>query len=122
MYRKYGNQVYFLVIYTVEAHPLGSASPYSDKEWPLEASVDTEGCDLYQPASYEVRVAQASQMADELKITVPVLIDEMDNPVWCTYGPAPNSAYLINTDGKVLEKQGWYQPRLMEAAITANRE
>jgi len=56
-------------------------------------------------------------MADELGITIPVLIDEMDNPVWCTYGPAPNIAYLIGTDGRTAEKQGWYQPELMKAAI-----
>ena len=122
MYGKYRSQVYFLIIYTVEAHPVDSASPYSGKEWTLDASVDEEGYDLYQPASYDERVAQASQMAEELEITVPVLIDEMDNPVWCTYGPSPNSAYLIGTDGTIIEKQGWYQPRQMEAAITKNQE
>jgi hypothetical protein len=41
----------------------------------------------------------------------------MDNPLWCTYGPAPNIAYLIGTNGIIAEKQGWYQPQLMEAAI-----
>ena len=40
----------------------------------------------------------------------------MDNPVWCTYGPAPDIAYLTGTDGRIVEKQGWYQPQLMEAA------
>ena len=67
--------------------------------------------------TYEERVAQAIQMVQELEITVPVLIDEMDNPLWCTYGPAPNIAYLIGTDGRIVEKQGWYQPEQMEAAI-----
>ena len=56
-------------------------------------------------------------MVKELGITVPVLIDEMDNPVWCTYGPAPDIAYLIDTDGTIVEKQGWYQPKSMEIAI-----
>lgn len=57
-------------------------------------------------------------MVRELGITLPVLIDKMDNPVWSTYGPAPNSAYLIGTDGTIVEKQGWYQPELMDATIT----
>ena len=52
-------------------------------------------------------------------ITVSVLVDEMDNPLWCTYGPAPNNAYLIGTDGKIIAKQGWYQPDEMESAILA---
>jgi len=56
-------------------------------------------------------------MVQELGITVPVLVDEMDNLIWHTYGPAPNIAYLIGTDGKILVKQGWYQPQQMEAAI-----
>jgi len=56
-------------------------------------------------------------MIQEIGITVPVLIDEIDNPVWCTYGPAPNIAYLIDRDGIIVEKQGWYQPDLMEIVI-----
>jgi len=51
-------------------------------------------------------------------ITVPVLVDEMDNPLSCTYGPAPDIAYLIGTDGTVVKKQFWYQaPRMEEAVI-----
>ncbi len=56
-------------------------------------------------------------MIQETGITVPVLIDEIDNPVWCTYGPAPDIAYLIDRDGIIVEKQGWYQPDLMETVI-----
>ena len=72
---------------------------------------------MAQPGTYEERVTQATQMVRELAISVPVLIDEMDNGVWCTYGPAPDSAYLIGRDGMVVEKQGWYQPKQMESAI-----
>ena len=117
MYAKYGDKVQFIIIYTIEAHPIGSASPYRGEEWTGPASTDKEGCALTQPTTYEERVAQATQMVQELGITVPILVDEMDNPVWCTYGPAPNIAYLIGTDGKVVKKQGWYQSQAMEAAI-----
>ena len=81
------------------------------------ASLDKEGYPLTQPVTYAERVAQATKMVQELGITVPVLVDEMDNLIWHTYGPAPNIAYLIGTDGKILVKQGWYQPQQMEAAI-----
>jgi hypothetical protein len=76
-----------------------------------------EGNLLAQPVTYEERVKLASRTIAEERITVPLLIDEIDNPVWCTYGPAPNIAYLIGTDGTVVEKQAWYQPQEMEAAI-----
>jgi hypothetical protein len=56
-------------------------------------------------------------MLSRLLALLPVLIDEMDNPVCCTYGPAPNMAFLICTDGRILEQQHWYQPQQMEAAI-----
>jgi len=75
---------------------------------------------LYQPDHYEWRLAQAKRMKEALlSVEIPVLVDKMDNPVWCNYGPAPNCAYLIDTDGTVIEKQGWYDPDLMEQAINS---
>jgi len=51
-----------------------------------------------------------------------LLVDEIDNPVWCTYGPAPNIAYLIGTNGKIIAKQGWYDPKLFEQELLAYME
>ena len=119
MSTEYSDYIHFVIIYTIEAHPFNSPSPYSDEEWTTPASTDAEGCTLNQPANYEERTRQATQMAEELEITIPVLTDEMDNPVWCTYGPAPNSAYFIGTDGRIIVKQGWYQPELMKMAVAA---
>lgn len=70
-----------------------------------------------QPLTYEERVELAHKTAVEAGINLPLLVDEIDNPVWCTYGPAPNIAYLIGTDGIIIAKQGWYDPKLMEQAI-----
>ena len=117
MNKKYGSRVQFIVIYTIEAHPVGSASPYSGREWTGSASTDKQGNPLTQPETYEQRVSQAAKAIEELGMSVPVLIDEMDNPVWCTYGPAPNIAYFIGTDGIILEKQGWYEPKRMETIL-----
>ena len=117
LYAKYGDRIHFIIIYTVEAHPIGSPSPYSWSEWPGSASTDTEGNPRTQPTTYQERLALASEMIQEIEITMPVLIDEIDNPVWCSYGPAPNIAYLIDRDGIIVEKQGWYQPDLMETVI-----
>ncbi len=117
LYAKYGDRIHFIIIYTVEAHPIGSPSPYSGREWPSSASTDTEGNPRTQPTTYQERLDLASEMIQEIGITMPVLIDEIDNPVWCTYGPAPDIAYLIDRDGIIVEKQGWYQPDLMETVI-----
>jgi hypothetical protein len=52
-----------------------------------------------------------------MQIHVPLLIDGMDNAVWCTCGPASNIAYLIDTDGVIVAKQLNYFPLEMEPAI-----
>jgi len=109
--------VHFIIIYTVEAHPSGSASPYSDRERTAAYSTDEEGNPVGQPQTYQERLALARKTVDEEGISVPVLVDEIDNPLWCTYGPAPNIAYLIGTDGRVITKQGWYNLAQMESAV-----
>jgi len=115
----YDGRMKFIIIYIVEAHPVGTVCPYTGEEWTTSASRDKDGEPLTQPSTYQERVSQSTQMVQELGITIPVLIDEMDNPVWCTYGPAPNIAYLIDSDGKIVTKQGWYNPQMMKVAIEA---
>jgi hypothetical protein len=67
--------------------------------------------------NYEERVELARKTVDSEGLEIPVLVDEMDNPLWCTYGPAPNNAYFIGTEGKIIAKQGWFNPATMESAI-----
>jgi len=109
--------VHFIIIYTIEAHPAGSNSPYSSDEWTANYSTDKEGNSVYQPESYEERLDLAQMIVAEEDLQVLLLVDEIDNPLWCTYGPAPNIAYLIGKDGKIVAKQGWYNPTTMESAI-----
>ncbi len=106
-----------MVKYTIEAHPAGPASPYSGKESLGSASSDRQGNPLTQLETYEERVGQASKSLNQFGIGLFVRIDEMDNPAWCTYGPAPNTAYLTGSDGDILEELGQYQSQRMEAAL-----
>lgn len=106
---RYGDDVHFIIIYVWEAHPIeGRPSPYT---------YDEEGTPIHQPTNYVERVEMARKTIAAEDITVTVLVDGMDNALMCTYGPAPNNAYLIGTDGKIIAKQGWYQPNQMEAAV-----
>jgi len=98
-----------------EPHPHGSRSPYNKgagwQEWwqnPYTASVDPNGSPLFQPRTFKERVAQAKSMIQKRGITTPVLIDEMDNPYWGTYGSMPNCGYLIDQTGTVVERQSWF--------------
>jgi len=109
LYERYGGRAAFFVLYTVEAHPVGSVSPYADREW-LTQSNQKDGILIPQPADYAGRVKQASRMRQMLSSTVPVLVDEMDNAVWTQYGSAPNAAYYIDSRGVVQVRQDWFDP------------
>ncbi len=86
---------------------------------PGKYSRDPYGAPIGQPGTYEDRVRLAIKAGEEDGIKFPILIDSMENPVWSTYGPAPNIAYLIGMDGTVLLRQPWYDPKEMEAQIKA---
>ena len=111
--------VEFLIVYTLEAHPLGTNNPYSQREVPGKYSRDPIGEPIGQPQTYEGRALLATKAGKEDGILATLLVDRMDNAVWATYGPAPNIAYLIGMDGRVLLKQPWYDPKGMEEAVKA---
>ena len=75
------------------------------------------GNPIAQSLTYEARLELAHQTIIEAGVKVPVLVDEIDNPVWCTYGPAPNSAYLIGIEGSIILKQSWYDPTQVEKVL-----
>jgi len=108
--KKYGSQVHLIILYTKEAHAIDTGRVG-------RSSYGEEGNPIYEPRTYDERVELARKAVAAEGIIVPVLVDEMDNAVWLTYGPAPNIAYLIGTNGKIVKKQGWYQPQEMEADI-----
>jgi hypothetical protein len=47
-------------------------------------------------------------MASSISILAPIYIDGPCNNWWSTYGPAPNNSYLIDTNGVVVSKHGWF--------------
>lgn len=112
----YGDKVHFVHIYIVEPHPQApDVSPYRGTVWEAEYS------SVGQAYSYADRVANANLLSgvpgDHL-----ILVDELgpggsDNPVWCTYGPCPNCAFLIGQDGTVAESQTWVNAGDMQRAI-----
>ena len=59
----------------------------------------------------------AAKTIEEAGLLMPVLVDEIDNPMYCSYGRVPNNAFLIGMDGWVVLYQQWNNPAEMEAAI-----
>ncbi len=110
---RYGARAAFFLLYTVEAHPVGSASPYAAGEWVTEEN-RRERVLVRQPESYEERVGRALECRTALNSGIRVLIDGMDNSVWESYGRAPNAAYVIDSKGKIVVRQEWLDPGRLE--------
>jgi len=102
----YGSQVTTAVIYCVEAHPTDT-SPYFGYVNVTTANQNA-GILYPQPTTY----GQRKQMVKDLYALTPLAastyIDGPCNNWWLYYGPAPNNAYLIDTNGIVAAKHPWY--------------
>lgn len=100
MYKQYGGEVEFFVVYIREAHPNAT---------------------FPQPTKLDERTAIAETMCSQLKLSLPTLIDGMDNKVGSDYGAFPDRLYLIGRDGKVAYKGGrgpfGFKPAELEAAV-----
>lgn len=112
----YQNEVNFVIVYTVEAHPDIDISPYFDTVNTTQINVN-QGILYQQPTTYGERVNIVADMLNAYAINCDVLIDSPCNEFWYTYGEAPNRAYLIDTTGEVVTSQGWFNFPYMTTAI-----
>jgi hypothetical protein len=114
--RRYSDVVHFVHVNVIEPHPSHpDPSPYSGEVW-------ESGSSEPQPRTFSERVILATAMAADLVGGQIMLVDDLtpavrDNPLWCTYGPAPNSAYLIDRNGVIRVVQKWVDPPALRAAI-----
>jgi hypothetical protein len=99
-------QVY--VVYAREAHAVG--------EWEVDRNKD-EGIQVEQPRTLEARKTLASAAREKLKITVPMLLDSMENDAAKALGAGPNSAIVINRDGVIAARQQWFEPTSLRRVI-----
>lgn len=113
---EFDDRVHFLVVYTLEAHPTGSPSPYSEKEWrPLINRIAS--VDVPQHTSLVERVNQARESTRALDVPSRMLVDRMDNRIWETYGSAPSPAFVIDREGRIVLSQPWVDPPEIRDAL-----
>lgn len=108
VYKKYRNDIEFLMIYVREAHP-------TDKWWLAEtkfmrliseASNPYPSYDLKEPETIEERRDAASSCQAKLLEDMPVYVDNMDNQVDLDYVAWPTRVYFIDVEGKVRYDSG----------------
>jgi len=84
-------------VYVREAHP-------SDG-WAL-AGNDKLGISVAQPKSFAERQEVATTCCTSLKMTIPMVVDEIDDRVGIAYSGMPDRLYVIDSKGRVAFKGG----------------
>lgn len=103
----YEHELQVIVVYGVEAHPHLDDSPYTGYVWTGDRNFD-EGVLIPQAATYGERLEALADMQETHTLLPEVLLDDPCNNWWLNFGPAPMNAYLISTDGIVLNKHAWF--------------
>jgi hypothetical protein len=112
IHQRYKDRVAFLSIYVREAHPTnGWREPGNDKV----------GISILQPANRIERVAVAKKCCSTLEMTMPLLVDEMNDRVGHAYSGMPDRIFIIDENGLVVYKGGrgpfGFKPREMEQSL-----
>jgi hypothetical protein len=92
MQATYGKQADFKVVYVREAHP-------SDG-WQVPQN-ERQGVVFKEPTTLQEREEIAAACATGLKISIPILVDGMDDKVEKAYAGWPDRIYIVGVDGKV---------------------
>ncbi len=91
MYNTYKDVAEFRMIYIREAHA-------ADSNWPLGAGI-SKG--IKEHKNYQERCTTAEMLINDKELTMPMLIDGMDNKVNTAYSAFPDRVFLVRTDGRL---------------------
>ncbi|MBL4624375.1 MAG: redoxin domain-containing protein [Flavobacteriales bacterium] len=103
----YGSALSVIGIYQLEAHPVNDYSPNSGNFGNVGANT-AAGIIYDQHMTYGDRKAVAIDYLDSMNMNVPMYLDGPCNEWWAAFGPGPAMGYLINPDGTVFSKHGWF--------------
>lgn len=109
MYQKYRDIAEFYIVYISEAHA-------EDDKWPVPYA---KKLGIKEHKTYEDRCMVANRLLTDKKLTIPCLIDSIDNRVEKIYKGWPDRVFLIRKDGRLGIAAGrgpWgFEPAVFEA-------
>ena len=112
MFARFKDQVDFYAVYIREAHPTDG--------WQMSDN-DRAGIKLEQPQTIEQRNLVATRCCTSLGLTMPLLVDTIDDRVNRAYSGFPDRLYLVDRAGRVAYKGGrgpfGYKPRELEQTL-----
>jgi alkylhydroperoxidase family enzyme len=101
-----------LGVYVREAHAANGWWPQAQGQ---------AACNITQPRTLEERLGVAQQCFQALNMTMPLVVDELDDRVGHTYSGMPDRLYVIDRQGRVAYKGGrgpfGFRPLEMEQAL-----
>lgn len=110
--QRYGDRVEFLAVYVREAHPIDG--------WRMSSN-DAAGISIKQPRFLNERESVAKTCCSTLKVSMPLVVDEMDDRVGNAYSGMPDRLYLIDGKGRIAYKSGrgpfGFRPGELEQAL-----
>ena len=111
MHAQYKDQAQFLIVYIKEAHP-------SD-DWANRVNERLKY--IKDPTNLFERYQVANTCVNDLKVTIPCLIDDMNNSAARAYKGWPDRLYIVSKDGKIAYRGGpgpnGFLPHEMENAL-----
>lgn len=91
MFKQYGEVAEFRLIYIREAHAADGARP----------NRTSQELGINEPKSFEERCETAERLVDDELLTMPMLIDDMDNSTDAAYQAKPDRVFLVRSDGRL---------------------
>jgi hypothetical protein len=92
MYRTFRDRAGFAFVYIAEAHSVDGWQMSSNEE---------EGVLLLQHTTLEERFAAAREGVERMGLTLPVLVDGMDNTVSEAFAAWPERLFVVDDDGLI---------------------
>ncbi len=92
MHQQYKDRAGFLFVYIREAHP--------DDEWQLGVN-RRDSVVLAQPSTHSGRKTVAQRCSRALKLTMPCVVDDMNNTVDNAYAGWPERLFVVDAEGRI---------------------
>ena len=97
MYRKYRERAAVVFVYVAEAHATDG--------WQMESNVE-EDVLVANHVTIEDRFTAARAGVERLGLTMPVLVDTMDDAVSTTFAGWPERIYVVDAHGRIAHPGG----------------
>ncbi len=91
MYREYRDIAEFYIVYISEAHAV-------DDKYPVPYA---KKLGIMEHKTFEERCVVASRLRNDKKLTIPCLVDNIDNAVEKIYKGWPDRVFVIRKDGRL---------------------